>query len=230
MIPPMRKALLSALALGLFLILIPSRLNGIPVPDTVVESFSSARAFYSAWRIKKWTGQVDLSFLRNADNPYLQLACPSSSWAFVRKVNVNIHNTPILTWSWRVKAFPKGGDGRFRATDDEAAQVYVVFPGSGLFSFGAWSSRILGYTWETLPAPGTFYHSPRPADTRIFVLRNERDGLNVWKNESRDVVADFEQAFGAPPPNPNYFCIQIDSDDTHSFAESDFGSIEFRAR
>jgi hypothetical protein len=230
MIPPMRKAMLSALALGLFLALIPSRLNGIPVPDHVVASFESPRAFYSTWRIKKWAGQVDLSFLRNDQGPYLQLVCPSSSWAFVKKVDVNIHNTPILTWSWRVKALPKGGDGRFRSSDDEAAQVYVVFPGSGLLGLMPWSSRILGYTWETVPAPGTFYHSPRPADTRIFVLRNERDGLNVWKTESRDVVADFERAFGAPPPNPNYFCIQIDSDDTHSFAESDFGSIEFRSR
>jgi hypothetical protein len=224
----MKRVIPGALALALFLTLLPSNPKGNLVPEVMVESFQSAAPFYSAWKIKKWVGNVDVDFLHNGAMPFVRLTSDNSSWAFLRKVSVDLKETPMLTWTWEADALPPGGDGRYRATDDEAAQVYVLFPGRGLL--GSLDYRILGYTWETVPAAGTFYASPKNSNVRVFVLRSKRDGLKVWKHEIRDVAADFKRAFGTDAPNPVAFSFQIDSDDTHSFAQSGMADIAFKSR
>jgi hypothetical protein len=221
----MVKRIAGACALMLILMMVPSKPRGSAAPVLEVESFGAASAFFSQWKIKKWVGNVTLDFLRDSGNPFLRLTCPSSSWAFVKKLDMNLDVTPVLTWSWKVDELPKGGDGRHIETDDEAAQVYVFFPGKGLF--GSLDNRIIGYTWEDVPEPGTFYTSPKNKNTKVFVLRNRGDGLGVWRTESRDVQADYRAAFGEEAPRPVAICFQIDSDDTRSTARSDFSNMTF---
>jgi len=196
--------------------------------EVVIESFQNQAAFYESWKIKKWDGTVQLSFLKNGAMPFVQLTCDNSSWAFLHKLDVDLGQTPVLTWSWKADAMPPGGDGRADKTDDEVAQMYVFFPGTGVF--GGVNKRLVGYTWETVPDAGTFYASPKNENTKVFVLRNAKDGLGVWKQESRDVAADFQKAFGVPAPKPDVICFQIDSSDIHCKAQSCFADIRFRGR
>ena len=202
---------------------------GPPGPSTVwVETFASAASFRADWTVKKWRGAVDLLFGTWEGLPTLNLVSRSSSWAFLRRVEVDLSKTPVLAWSWRVDAYPPSGDGRRAESDDEPAQVYLFFPGKGLA--GKLQPRILGYTWETVPEAGTFYHSPKNDETRVFVLRNRRDGQGVWASEARDVAGDFQKAFGEPAPAPLAVCFQIDSDDTASSARSAFAALRFTSR
>jgi hypothetical protein len=196
--------------------------------EVLIEDFRDAKAFYETWNIKKWDSVVQLSFVNEGSGPFLRLICDNASWAFLRKLEVDLEKTPLLSWSWRADVLPSGGDGRHAATEDEAAQMYVFFPGAG--AFPRLNPCIVGYTWETVPEPGTRYVSPKNDNTRIVVLRNAKDGLGVWKREERDVAADFRKAFGAPPPKPDAICFQIDSTDTATKAESCFADIRFRCR
>ena len=203
--------------------------SGPPGPSTVwVETFASAASFRAEWTVKKWRGAVDLLFETSQGAPALDLVSRSSSWAFLRRVDVDLTRTPVLAWSWRVDAYPPSGDGRRAESDDEPAQVYVFFPGKG--PAGRLQPRILGYTWETVPEAGTFYHSPKNDGTRVFVLRSRRDGQGIWASEARDVAGDFERAFGESAPRPLAVCFQIDSDDTASTARSAFAALRFTSR
>jgi hypothetical protein len=220
-----RAALAAALAIGLF-----TSVGYLAVVATgfPIENFSSPSNFYELWKIKKWKGSVALDFLTNQAGPYLELTANDASWAFVRNVSDDVLAAPYIEWEWKADALPPGGDGRIKNRDDEAAQVYVFFPGSGFFS--KLDPRIVGYTWETVPPKGTFYHSPKNDNTRVFVLRNESDPLGTWFAERRDVAKDFIAAFGgAEAPKPGAVCIQIDSDDTRSLARSAFAHIRFGA-
>ena len=217
---------LAALLFVPVLLAAPSALGA--VATQLVEDFRSPASFYQDWKVKKWVGVVALDFQSEGAMPFLRMRAPSSSWAFVRKVDVNLKERPLLTWSWKADILPKGSDGRRNETDDEAAQVYVFFPGKGLF--GSLDNRIIGYTWEQVPAVGTLYTSPKNSNTKVFVLRSEKDGLGAWKTETRDVAADFQRAFGEPAPKPLAVCFQIDSDDTHSTAQSDIADLAFRER
>ena len=44
------------------------------------------------------------------------------------KGKVNLKETPILEWRWKVTKLPRGGDARKAATDDEAGQIYLTWP------------------------------------------------------------------------------------------------------
>jgi hypothetical protein len=194
----------------------------------LVEDFRSPESFYQEWKIKKWAGSVTLRFSKDASMPFLDLRAPSSSWAFVRRVDVDLKERPLLTWAWKADVLPKGSDGRRSETDDEAAQLYVFFPGKGLL--GSLENRIIGYTWEQVPQDGTMYTSPKNSNTKVFVLRSGKDGLGVWKQECRDVAADFAKAFSEPAPKPIAVCFQIDSDDTRSTAQSSIADLAFRGK
>ncbi len=224
----MRRKVPGGLCLLLFAFLVPWVLLGNAQERFQLETFAGRSSFYDRWQVKRWAGTVRLDFLADGDTPYLQLTCPSSSWAFYRRLDVDLARTPVLTWAWKADVLPTGGDGRKRVTDDEAGQVYILFRGRGLL--GALTERILVYTWETVPPRGLIYTPQRNAETRVFVLRNQEDDLGSWKRESRDVARDFRLAFGEDPPKPIGVSFQIDSDDTRSEAQCAFADLAFTAR
>lgn len=197
----------------------------------VLDAVNNASTFFSKWKVKKWAGKVDVAFKEEGDRNCVTLRSHKSSWAFLRDVKPDLKSTPFLTWHWRVDAYPAKADGRSKKTDDQAAQVYVVFPGTNsplTFGMGrGWGHRIVGYTWETVTAKGTTYVSTKNSKTKIIVLRNSKDGAGRWVYEKRNVAEDFKKIFGTKAPNPVAVLFQIDSDDTGSSARSAFSQMGF---
>jgi len=222
-IETVRRLLCAAAAAVSLALLAPPAAGGEGPRPLTLENFASGPVFLGGWKIKKWKGVVGTRFASDAAGPFLNLTADKSSWAFLKNLENDIVKIPVLAWSWRVSSLPPGGDGRKRETDDEAAQVYVFFPGKGLFP--KLDPRIVGYTWETVPPKGTFYHSPKNDSTRVTVLRSGGDALDTWCAERRNVREDFRTAFGAEAPPPICVCIQIDSDDTGSRVESAFRDL-----
>ena len=52
---------------------------------------------------------------------------------------------------------------------------------------------------------------------------------NKWIAESRNVVADYERAYGKPAPRVKGVRLQINSQHTGTSAESYFGEVAFRS-
>jgi len=198
-----------------------------PVLDTI----SNASSFFSKWKVKKWTGNVVVGFSEEGNRKCVTLRSDKSSWAFLRDVKPSLSSTPYLTWYWRVDAFPPKADGTKKSSDDQAAQVYVVFPAKKsamtLGLWGGWKYRVVGYTWETDTKKGVSYVSKKNSLTRIYVLRDRKDGAGKWFFEKRNVAEDFKKAFGTSAPNPIAVIFQIDSDDTASQAGSAFSELGF---
>lgn len=224
----MAKRPWALLTLVLILATAVARSSGPPL-ELRVESFSAPHSFFSAWTIKKWAGVVNLAFRNDAAGPFLDLNSDSSSWLFIRKMPVELIKTPVITWRWKTAALPPGADGRVKDLDDQAALLYIVFPGKGFLS--AMETRVLGYSWETVPSRGTTYTSTKNKDTRFIVLRSSKDPLDTWQTESRDVALDFKALFGEEPPAaPKAIAFQIDSDDTRALAKSAISDIRFISR
>jgi hypothetical protein len=138
---------------------------------------------------------------------------------------VTLSETPILEWTWQARVLPKGGDLRRAATTDLAAQLYVVWP-----RFPALlRSRIIGYVWDTSTPIGTIAKSQKTGTVTFIVIRSGSRDLGKWLTERRNIAADYARLFGEPPEDPRALTISIDSNDTHSVAESVIGPIRFRA-
>ncbi|MEK7701302.1 MAG: DUF3047 domain-containing protein [candidate division NC10 bacterium] len=140
------------------------------------------------------------------------------------KGRINLHETPILEWSWKVVALPKGGDSRSKHADDQAAQLYVAWPRFPQ----AVRSRIIGYVWDTQAPQGLFVKSEKTGTVTYVVVRSGTADLGKWLTERRNVVEDYRKIYGEEPESPGAVSIAIDSDDTTSSAESFFGAIAFK--
>jgi hypothetical protein len=182
----------------------------------------------SGWRAPNW-GKPDYAGFTITDegSRSLHLLSRSTSSMIVKDVagKVNLKETPVLEWSWKVVTLPKGGDARQAATDDEAGQIYVVwrrFP-------EMIRSRIIGYVWDTTAPAGEFIKSQKTGTVTYVVVRSGDTGLGKWLTEQRNVLEDYRRIYGEAPDNPDAVAIGIDSDDTKSSAEVYIGTILFRA-
>ena len=61
-------------------------------------------------------------------------------------------------------------------------------------------------------------------------MRSGSEDVGKWLTERRNVAEDYAMIVGESPDDPRVITISIDSNDTHSMAESFMGPIVFRAR
>ena len=140
------------------------------------------------------------------------------------KGKVHLKDTPMLEWQWKSIALPKGANSCKKALDDQAGQVFVVWPRFP----EAMRSRIIGYVWDTTQPVGTICKSEKTGTVTYLVLRSGPADLNKWITEKRNVVEDFKRIYGEAPDDPAVLSLAIDSNDTHSTAEAMYGPIVFK--
>jgi hypothetical protein len=155
---------------------------------------------------------------------HMQSDGDSSTISLDIKGKINLKETPILEWRWRVTKLPTGADARKSATDDEAGQIYVAWPRFP----EAVRSRIIGYIWDTTAPVGSIFKSEKTGTVHYVVVESGPSKLGQWIAEHRNVAEDFKKIYGDDPDNPGAVSISIDSDDTSSKAEAFFGPILFR--
>jgi hypothetical protein len=139
---------------------------------------------------------------------------------------VHLKNTPILEWQWKALVLPKGANSCNKATDDQAAQVFLLWP---RFPKEV-RSRIIGYVWDTTQPAGTICKSEKTGMVTYIVVHSGTADLNKWVTEQRNVVEDFKKVYGEEPDDPAVLSVAIDSNDTNTTSEAMIGAIRFKAR
>jgi hypothetical protein len=145
----------------------------------------------------------------------------NNSFGLYKEFKFDVREYPILRWRWKATALPREGDVRRKETDDQAAQLYVPFP-----RFPAiFNTRLVGYIWENETPKGLKVTSQKSSNTRYIVLESGIEKLAQWVDEERNIYEDYKTLFGEEPPLAGGITLMIDSDDTHSHAESFFDDI-----
>ncbi len=183
--------------------------GGSPVPD--------------GWSLKEFAGKARLKVEKVGPLFAIHLSSDRASFGLHKDISVDVTQFPYLSWAWRVDQLPPKGDVRQKDTDDQAAQLYVVFP-----RFPAMvRSQIIGYVWDSTAPGGTVLNSPTNRMAKIIVLRSGTERLGQWVLESRNVLEDFRRLFGDPPPKVGKLSLLINSQNTKSSAESWFAGLVF---
>jgi len=204
---------------------------GAQAQIVVVEDWTKAplgnKGIPPNWKGQNW-GSPKYNFAVVADESQRALYMKSENEGSLVsrdiKGKVNPKDTPIVEWSWKVTVLPRGGDSCKKATDDQAAQVYVVWPRFP----EAVRSRILGYVWDTTEPVGTMCKSEKTGTVTYFVIRSGTADLGKWLTERRNICEDFKKAYDDECEPPSAVSIAVDSNDTSSTAESFMGAIFFK--
>ncbi len=179
------------------------------------------------WEGQKWGSPAyDMTVVENDGQRVLHLVSKNEGSTISRDIKgkVNLKETPILEWRWRVVTLPANGDSRNKDTDDQAAQIYVGWP---RFPKEV-RSRIIGYVWDTTAPADTTVKSEKTRTITYVIVRSGTKDLGKWITERRNVVEDFRTIYGETPDAPGGISVAIDSNDTNSSAESFVGHILFK--
>ena len=181
----------------------------------------------SGWNLREFAGRAQVEVVREDSRFALRLVSQGTSFALYRDVALDLKQFPILTWRWKVMKLPTGGDIRVRASDDQAAQLYLVFPRWPLPRI---NSKVVGYIWDSRAPVGSTLTSPHAANVKVVVLQSGAERLGRWVQEQRDVYRDYMELFNREPPRVGLVAVMVDSNDTRSQTEAFIQDLVFLRR
>jgi DUF3047 family protein len=176
------------------------------------------------WQLKEFAGQAAVEVVRTDGRVAMRLRSDRASFAVHRDVVVDLKTFPYLTWTWKVTQIPAAGDVRDSTRDDQAAQLYVVFP---RWPSPRTASDVIGYVWDSRAPVGTQLTHPRASNVRIVVVESGRAALDRWQRHQRNVADDYAAFFGKPAPRVGKVAVMVDSNDTRAEAEAFVGDLFF---
>ncbi len=197
--------------------------KGIPILDHFSKEGADAKGIPPGWQTKTPGSASKITFEAEKEDPFLHIVCVNDNIAVGKKISFKIRKYPFLSWRWKASLLPEGGDVRRRETDEQAGQIYVVFP-----KFPApVNTRSVGYIWDTQAPPGFSGTSTAYSKMKYVVLQSGPDKLNQWIRETRNVYEDYQMLFHEDPPEVGGIVLYINTQHSKSSAEVFYADIFF---
>jgi len=200
--------------------------SAVAQPDCkTIEDFSKAKVgeFPADWKPRKDSGKDIYKVAEEPGLRFLHAAVRGLGVQAAKEHEWDLGAYPVLVWSWRPLAFPKGGDERESKTNDSVLAVYMLVPYSRFAG-----PKAVKYVWSEKVPAGTRLNSNMGL-TQVRVLRSgapEKKG--EWVEERVNVRDDYKKYFDVnETPKPAGIAVLTDSDDTGSTAQGDYAN--FRA-
>ncbi len=142
--------------------------------------------------------------------------------------NLNLNESPVLSWKWRIWDIPAGADERNDKVNDTAASVYVVFKVKRM-ALVKEVPQSIRYTWSSSLPVGTEISTFFGHQKIVVVGMGQPSNLDgEWMVFSRNLKEDYERLFGEKmPTTPLAILLLSDGDSTNDSAKADYDDIEF---
>jgi len=179
------------------------------------------------WSLEKSPSKESkISIEQDKEGNILRLISVGDTFGLEKKISFDIRKYPYLTWRWKALRLPNGGDIRKRETDDEAGQVYVLFPRFPKMV----NTRSVGYIWDTNAPQGSSGTSTAYSKMKYVVLQSGASRLGQWIWETRNVYEDYEKLFEEEPPEAGGVLLYVNTQHTQSSAGIEYGDLFFSAQ
>lgn len=179
--------------------------------------------------------------LVSADNTtVLHARADKSSSGLIQRLNIDPFLQPWLHWDWKVGGLISSADNTQRGTEDSPVRIILGFDGDKeslpfadqlMFETAKavtghdFPYATLMYIWENRLPVGTVIRSSHSSRIRMIVAARGDDGIGEWRNFARNIVQDFERAFGEKPGKLIGVGVLSDTDNTGETVESWYGDI-----
>jgi len=206
---------------------VPSLTPAPTFPGTIVADF--ARTTPDPWQnlaFRPWHSKVDYRREPGPDGQTVMRATSEDAASMlVRATRVDLRQTPIVRWTWRVSGPVAGADERTRQGDDCAARVYFAWNLRGPEDI--FRTEAIAYTWGQARPVGDIGPSAYTRQVGMVTLRSGTAGAGRWHEETRDLLADYRAFFRRDPPGPvSAIALMTDTDQTHGRQVGWYGPIQ----
>jgi hypothetical protein len=242
---PLQKRLCTAVTGGVFLL----AAHLVAAQEVVVANFSQAASIedtaFKPMLLPKIQTHTQYSLVDDGGVKVLQAVANASMSGLTREVNIDLKQTPVIEFRFKVEELPKGADIKTKAGDDFAARIYLLFDYDiNKLSFGdrtkirigrsvygnALPTAALNYVWDTQYPVESVVPNAYTDRVRAVVVESGAVKLGQWVSVRRNVAQDFKRAFGDEAPRIIGIAIATDADNTKSSARARYGDISFTAQ
>lgn len=175
------------------------------------------------WEPQSFKGRTRYEPVQTPAGRVLRARSEGSASGLVRRLHVDLRETPVLHWRWRVENVLEGVQETRKSGDDYPARVYVVVSGGALF----WRTRAVNYVWASREPRGTTWPNAFTDHARMVAVESGTGRVGRWVEESRDVRADFRRLFGEEVDSIDAVAIMTDTDNSGQRATAFYGDIWF---
>lgn len=223
---------------------------GVPEGDDALTPFSRVAALDGAGPWASWTFHPTKKPTRfrsvTLDGVRVVEASADRSISGLRHVvDVDPARRPILEWRWRVDSVPEGADVRDRHGDDSPVRIVLAFAGDiatlpvrdqmffervKLLGGQELPYATLMYVWCGQSAAESVVPSAHTSRVQKIVVEQGGEHVGQWRSYRRDIVADYERAFGRSPGRLVAVGVMSDTDNTKQVARGWYGDIRLLSR
>lgn len=185
--------------------------------------FDASTAIQDRWTHLPLRGTTEYRVVAISEGVAIQAIPKNSASGLIRRVDIDSKNCPVLEWRWRVGRLQETADLMVKDKEDVAASIFVLFGDPGFMS-NPDPVPTLRYVWtNTKHSKDDVIDNPYlPGIVRSIVIRTGDAGS--WHTEKRDVVKDYERAFGSAPKAPiDAIVLFTDNDQTKEAAVAFYG-------
>jgi hypothetical protein len=190
--------------------------------DTVVVGdFSSGDL--AGWEEKSFEGATEYWLVTLDGRRVLRAVSNASASGLVKRVDIDLNQTPFLHWRWRVENTLKGTHEQTKQGDDYPARLYLIVSGGPLF----WQTRAVNYVWSSSQPVGSSWPNAFASNAVMLAVRSGPAQAGQWVNERHDVRADFRRLLGQGIQRVDAVAIMTDTDNSGQRAVAYYSDIFF---
>jgi hypothetical protein len=179
----------------------------------------------SGWQEQLFLGRTAYQPVFTDGRQAIKASSHQSASGLIRKIDVDLTQTPWLNWSWRVDAPLQGNDETSKQGDDYAVRIYVVVDGGLWF----WRTRAISYVWASAMPKGSHWPNAYTANAMMVAVESGTAGTGQWLSERRNVLMDLQGLHGIDTTDINAVAIMTDTDNSGQTAIAYYGDIYFSA-
>lgn len=135
---------------------------------------------------------------------------------------VNLDETPVLAWRWRVASVYSGLDETAKDGDDYPARVYVVAR-----RWPNFRSRAINYVWSGSQPAGATWENAFASQFMMVAVRSGEGQAGEWLSERRNVAEDFRRLHDLDVDTVDVVAIMTDCDNAGGTTAAWYGPIRW---
>jgi hypothetical protein len=184
--------------------------------------------------------QTQYGLVTKENRTVLHARAEGASSGLMQHVRADPLQQPWLEWQWKISQLVNTADNTQRATEDSPVRIILGFDGdkdnlpfadqilfetAKLVTGYDFPYATLMYIWENKAPVGTVIRSTHSSRIRMMVAEQGPQGVGKWRNFTRNIVEDYEKAFGEKPGKLIGVGVLTDTDNTGETVEAWYGDI-----
>tara|TARA_R110000787_G_scaffold63679_11_gene144126 strand:+ start:226138 stop:226803 length:666 start_codon:yes stop_codon:yes gene_type:complete len=186
----------------------------------------------NGWKVLAFDGIPQTQFTGTTEG-VLEVRADRSSSVLYRAIDDGPKMPSELSWSWQVIDALPSTDLNKTDGDDRVLALHIGFADDSFMSRlkGTMSpfarGRVLTYVWGGARET-SFAHPHLPDNGFMIIRRTASTPSDTWFQETVDLAADYQRAFGEAPPSVAFVGVSGDADDIAAMSFGKIKDIEFK--